>query len=211
MAGESQAPWLKVLTEREKLTWLKKAFMYQTHLSRFALVQNSAMRAGANKCLHCGMCCYSYPCTPRPDELEPIANYLGISIRNLIDKYMVIDTADCKSFFPRWAKHGEEDLTGYRIPPERTFDEGYCILFDIKTKTCLINSVKPSETKLIECWREAETESEGQWGLDAWGPRDIYRFLPEFDPNYSRQPSENLHLPGWSYWYLVVRESPIIW
>jgi Fe-S-cluster containining protein len=63
---------------------------------------------------------------------------------------MVINTADCKTYFLRWAKHGEEDIVGKMIPPARTFDRGYCILFDLSEKSCLIHPVRPQEASAIK-------------------------------------------------------------
>ena len=96
---------------------------------------------------------------------------------------MVIDTPDCKTFFLRWAKHGEEDITGRRIPPRRTYDRGYCIMFDEKSRSCLIHPVRPSEARYIKCWKPDNRIDKSKWGMSAWGERDIYAFVGDFDPN----------------------------
>ncbi|XUX00674.1 MAG: hypothetical protein TUN42_01450 [Dehalogenimonas sp.] len=95
---------------------------------------------------------------------------------------MVVDTADCKTFFLRWAKHGEEDITGKRIPPLRTYDRGYCVMFDENKKLCLIHPVRPQEAKDVKCWRPNSGTDKSQWGISAWKTEDIYVFIPEFDP-----------------------------
>ena len=125
MTVDEQKPWSVSMTEQQKAYWRWMAYEYDAHLTETARKHPSAANLGMKKCLRCGLCCYSYPCIPRPDEIEPIANYLGLSVRQLIDKYMVIDTQDCETYILRWAKHGEEDITGWRIPPKRTFDRGY--------------------------------------------------------------------------------------
>jgi Fe-S-cluster containining protein len=187
VAEDKNKPWLNHMTEQEKAYWRGLAYEYDAHLAEAARKHLTAARLGARKCLRCGHCCYSYPCTPRPDELEPIADYLGLSVRGLIDKYMVIDTPDCRTYFLRWAKHGEEDITGWRIPTKRTFDRGYCILFDKETKTCRIHPVRPREARYIKCWEKDNGKNQSHWGMNAWGERDIYIFVPEFNPYVIRE------------------------
>jgi hypothetical protein len=114
---------------------------------------------------------------------------------------MVIDTEDCNTYFLRWAKHGEEDITGKRIPPKRTFDRGYCILLD-ETKKCKIQPVKPRETQNIRCWTSV---GQAEWGLNAWNSTDIYSFIPEFKPHEPFWPDPCQNVPGWTYWYSVIR------
>ncbi|MFA7187680.1 MAG: YkgJ family cysteine cluster protein [Dehalococcoides mccartyi] len=145
-----------------------------------------ASKFNFKKCQCCGYCCMCYPCMPRPDEIPPVAKYLAISLKELIDRYMVADTADCQTFFLRWAKEGQEDITGARIPPRRTYDKGYCIFFDKEKKCCRIHPARPDEAKIIKCWDDRQSRDKKLWGMSAWTQDDIYRFLPDFSKEYFR-------------------------
>ncbi|XUX01484.1 MAG: YkgJ family cysteine cluster protein [Dehalogenimonas sp.] len=154
---------------------------YDAFLAQAARVYPSAQRLGVKTCLKCGLCCLRF-CTPRPEELAPIAAYLKLSVDELISKYMVIDTADCKTFFLRWAKHGQENITGRRIHPLRTYDRGPCIFFDTQKHTCLIHSVRPVEARHVKCWVYNNGTDQGFWGIKSWTSDDIYKYVPDFDP-----------------------------
>ncbi|MEQ4490286.1 MAG: YkgJ family cysteine cluster protein [Dehalococcoides mccartyi] len=156
-------------------------------------MDNHFMAAKFNfkSCQRCGYCCLCYPCIPRPDEIAPAARYLEMTISDFVNKYMVADTADCQIFFLRWAKEGQEDITGARIPPWRTYDRGYCVLFDKGKKSCRIHPVRPSEAKLIKCWDNRQSRDKKLWGMSSWGKDDIFAFLPDFDPKYFRNAKLN--------------------
>lgn len=169
------------MSSEEIAFWRKMTRDYEDYLIKNSKINPMAVRYGAKSCLRCGQCCLRF-CTPRPDEIEPIARFLGITKNDLIAKYMVIDTQDCKTFFLRWAKHGEEDITGKRIPPLRTYDRGYCIMFDEKSKFCLIHPVRPVEARSVKCWKQNNGSDKRLWGICAWSERDINSFVQSFNP-----------------------------
>lgn len=175
-----------------KTYWRRLANDYDAHVAQVGRHHPSAARLKVSKCLRCGLCCYQYPCIPRPEEIEPVAEYLNLTVVELINRYMVIDTTDCQAFFLRWAKHGEEDITGKRIPPARTFDRGYCIFYDEAKKSCLIHPVRPKEAQAIKCWESKSGYDKSLWGITGWAEKDIYRFLPDFS---SRIGHGNNYLP----------------
>ncbi|AII57475.1 dehalogenase [Dehalococcoides mccartyi] len=154
-----------------------------------------AVKFNFKTCQRCGYCCLCYPCIPRPDEIKPASLYLKITVSELINEFMVVDTADCCTFFLRWAKEGQEDITGARIPPWRIYDRGYCILFDKVTQGCRIYPVRPLEARTIKCWDSNARKDKKLWGMNAWGQGDIYKFLPDFNPKYFRKSRVNLSLP----------------
>ncbi|AOV99957.1 YkgJ family cysteine cluster protein [Dehalococcoides mccartyi] len=170
-----------VYTEQEKAYWKSLAREYEAHLADMAKKHPTAAMLGVKTCVRCGQCCYTYVCIPRPEELPAVADYLHISVSELISKYMVADTEDCRTFFLRWAKHGEEDITGGRIPPIRTYDHGYCIFFDEKAGSCLIHPVRPQEARYVKCWKTGNGRDRTKWGMSGWTKDDIYRFIPDFD------------------------------
>lgn len=168
---------------QEEAYWKSLACEYEAHLVSVAQRSPTAAMLGLRSCVRCGYCCYVYPCIPRPEEISEVAGYLKISVDELVAKYMVADTEDCKIFFLRWAKHGEEDITGGRIPPMRTFDRGYCILFDEQSKTCLIHPARPKEAKYVKCWQKGNGRNKSKWGIKGWGEKDIFKFIPDFNPS----------------------------
>ncbi|PPD58055.1 YkgJ family cysteine cluster protein [Dehalogenimonas etheniformans] len=176
-----------VMSLQEQAYWRHLTDEYESYLRLMSLRNPMAVKFGVKSCQRCGQCCLRF-CTPRPDEIEPIANYLKISVSELIGKYMVIDTPDCKTFFLRWAKHGEEDITGGRIPTLRTYDRGYCIMFNEKTRTCLIHPVRPREARYVKCWRQDNGLDRNEWGISAWKENDIYKFIGDCDPSLMRPP-----------------------
>jgi Fe-S-cluster containining protein len=174
------------MSSQERAFWRQLTEDYDNYLRLMSLRNPMAIKFGLKSCQRCGQCCLRF-CTPRPDEIEPIASYLKLSVDELIGKYMVIDTPDCKTFFLRWAKHGEEDITGGRIPPLRTYDRGYCILFDEKNRSCMIHPVRPHEARYVRCWKSGNGSDRNEWGISAWGERDILKFINNFDPNVIAQ------------------------
>ena len=169
------------MSQAEIAYWQRLAREYEAYLGYMASKHMMAVRFGLKSCQRCGQCCLRF-CTPRPDEIAPVAQHLGMSVDELVNKYLVIDTADCKTFFLRWIKHGEEDLAGKRIPPLRTFDRGYCIMYDEKNRACLIHPVRPREAKYIKCWEKDSGTDLSMWGATHWSETDIYRFVTDFNP-----------------------------
>lgn len=137
----------------------------------------SARNLGLKECQKCGCCCSGVTCLPKPDEIELIAKFLGLTGTELVKRYMVIDKFDDTNQFLRFAKEGQEDITGKSFPEERRFDRGYCILFDRKTKACKIYPVRPLEARDLNCW---DAEPKFSDGAGAWGKDDIYEFVPSF-------------------------------
>lgn len=166
---------------KRRLYWQSMAYKYEMHLADMTRRHPTAAMLKAGRCVRCGQCCYAYPCIPKPEELPAVAGYLHISVDELVSKYMVADTQNCKTFFLRWAKQGQEDVTGKRIPPLRTFDRGYCIFFDEESKTCRIHPVRPKEAKYIKCWEKGNGHDRTKWGISGWSKDDIYKLIPNFE------------------------------
>lgn len=128
-----------------------------------------------NKCLQCGFCCATRPCIPTPEELQNIADYLKLDVKEAVKKYFIGDQIGGTSIniiFP--AKKTQTDVTGTFIDAIRTYDIGYCVFFDESRKECQINPVKPKSAKLIYCWKEDEIEPESI--LELWKNVDIESF-----------------------------------
>jgi len=162
-----------------RLQFLEEQFMVA--LERDQATALSARRLGINTCQRCGHCCLGVTCVPCPSEIEIIANYLKMSVRELVKKYMVIDIFETGNFFLRFAKEGQEDITGTFMPIERSYDFGYCILYNKGSKECSIHPVRPQEARDWNCW-QAKTRKDLSDGSLAWERADILKFVPDFHP-----------------------------
>jgi len=115
----------------------------------------SADKHGKRTCQQCGFCCLRKPCIPTPDEVKVIADYLRVSVSELITTKMVADVRgnhDRNEHYLIWAQETQADLLGKLLPYNRTYDRGYCIFFDRITHNCLIHPVRPVTAKMSKCW-----------------------------------------------------------
>lgn len=120
-------------------------------------LHNTADQQGKAECQQCGWCCLKRPCTPTPDELERIAEYLGMSPGELIRTKCVVDQfAKGGRFYVLWAKETQLDLLGQYVPCSRTYDQGYCVFFNRETHNCRIHEVRPESARSYECWGEVD-------------------------------------------------------
>jgi Fe-S-cluster containining protein len=136
----------------------------------------SAANLRLKVCQQCGHCCMGIPCTVKPDEIKPIASYLGLECRELFNKYMVIDKYDDTNEFIRIAKEGQSDIVGSILPRLRRFDRGYCVFFNKNTRLCNIYPVRPAEAKDWNCW-ERQSPDEYNHSVFAWNKGQAIRFM----------------------------------
>jgi len=142
---------------------------------------SSAKRLGLKECQRCGYCCIFLTCVPKPDEIEPIAKFLGLTTKELVRRYMLIDRFINTHYFLRWAKEGQQGITGKFLSEERVLDKGYCILYDKETKSCRIHPVRPLEARDVNCWEESSDDGY-RTGASCWSRYDICKFVPDFKP-----------------------------
>ena len=165
--------------QKRNITHLKEK--YVRYLENKQKTCRPAMSSGLEECQRCGFCCLALTCVPRPEEIETIANSLGLTDRQLVAKYMVIDKYKSTNFFLRWAKEGQQDITGTYLPMERSFDPGYCVFFDPHNRACKIYPVRPKEARISNCW-DNDIDTNHRTGAGCWSRFDIYRFIPSFNP-----------------------------
>ena len=142
----------------------------------------SAKRLGLKECQRCGFCCMFMTCVPKPDEITPIAEFLDLTSREFVQRYMVIDKFVESNFILRFAKEGQEDITGKWFPEERWFDRAYCIFFDKESKGCKIYPVRPQDAREWKCWDAKSSRKYSKVPCIAWGKGDVYKFIPDFQP-----------------------------
>ncbi len=109
-------------------------------------------------CTRCGNCCHSQTGWLVPADLRAIAEFLNISQRQLISRYLVIDyLAQSETGYTFvWAPVRVNEFTGtplvtpgQRVPWRYSEEYAPCIFW--QTKGCSIHQVKPLECKLYGC------------------------------------------------------------
>ena len=128
------------------------SFSNMEFLNKEKQEHGTAARLGRTECQQCGFCCLRRPCIPTPDELEVIAKYLGLSVRDTLKTKMVVDINEKNIYYPVWANESQQDMVGNLLPYNRTYDRGYCIFFDRTTHNCLIYEVRPEAARITQCW-----------------------------------------------------------
>lgn len=140
------------------------------------LIGNRAADLGKTECQRCGFCCAMRPCIPTPDELKAIAKYLGMTLKQCVFTYFVVENLpqyDIDFIFP--AKETQLDLVGKGVPPDRSWDKGYCIFYDKKEKKCKIYEVRPKHAAGHRCWEKPEDDPTEEV-MAAW--KDVH--LPDY-------------------------------
>jgi len=136
----------------------------------------TADQLGKEECQKCGFCCLRRTCIPTLKEFKEVAHYLGITPKELAEKYSVVDTERDGSFHIKWANEAQLDLTGTYPPYNRTYDKGYCIFFDKETLLCKIYPVRPLTAHTCKCWEDGDKGASPKWAK-----RSIYKLLPNIN------------------------------
>lgn len=129
-------------------------------LEKLKLELNPADLQKKKQCVMCGFCCNCRTCIPTPKEIKKIAEFLNISVKDIINKYYAIDK-NGKYYNLHIRPLGKNilDLGGKFIPSDRTWNEGACIFLDENNK-CKIHEVKPKSAKIMKCWEDNQEEVE---------------------------------------------------
>lgn len=102
-----------------------------------------AVDLGLKECQQCGLCCTQTTCIPFPDELPDIANYLGISVKVLLDTYYRDYT------FPKT-----------NVVAKRPWKEAQKCIFLIGFTKCEIYKVRPIAAQVYRCWEDTTLKDE---------------------------------------------------
>lgn len=141
-------------------------------------LHNTAMYLGKTECQRCGFCCLKRPCVPMPDELPTIAEYLGITAKQLAKEYCVVGIRNSIPYL-LFAWETQKDLLGKLLPWYRTWDRGYCIMFDKENRACKIYPVRPLSAKLLQCWVGRSQNSINP--ADPWTREEVEKLLPNIN------------------------------
>jgi len=154
-----------------------KQMDYSEYLRQQRRLHQRACDLHVKHCVQCGFCCMQRPCVLLPKEIKPIADFLRLSIKELINTYLVVDKYNDSSHFLMVAKETQMDLVGQFVSWERTYDEGYCCFFNKETHNCKIYPVRPKEARDSKCWMDnGHIIGSGY----KWQKDDIYKFVPNF-------------------------------
>ena len=163
-----------------------EADMYRAWLKNLEVERNTAEVQGLTECQQCGWCCAKRTCVPVPDELPQIAKYLGLSVDEMIETYMVGDTqwgnSDHKRYFLRWANTEQVGSgAGYFLDWHATYDKGDCVLYDSQERACRIWPVRPRDAQGQACWLDIDSDNLDFDARDAWEDGDLERLCPDMD------------------------------
>lgn len=112
-----------------------------------------AVDLGKKECQRCGWCCAVRPCIPTPEELRWIADYLGLSLKDAVQKCFVFDEfQEVGPTFIAPARATQLDLAGHMLSSYRTYDGSLCVFYDQAEHRCRLQAVKPLQARLIRCW-----------------------------------------------------------
>ena len=136
-----------------------KVIEEQERLAKLKIKMNPADLQKKKKCVMCGFCCNCRTCIPTPTEAEKIAEFLKISVKEMINKYYAIDkNGKYYNFHIKPLGKNILDLGGKIIPDERTWNEGACVFLNENNK-CKIHKVKPKSAQIMRCWEDNEEET----------------------------------------------------
>lgn len=120
-----------------------------------------------SKCRKCGVCCRRHPCSLHPEDLPKIANFLGLSIQETIDKYLIwsndtlLEDCDYKYYLRPMTKtehknKDEDNCIGYYL---FEYSLTSCVFLDDTTNLCKIHPVIPKGGKMWSCDMEITDEN----------------------------------------------------
>ena len=140
--------------------------------------RNTADLQGKTQCVRCGYCCVQRTCVPIPDELPGIAEFLGLTVAELVATYMIGDTVE-GHYFLRFANIAQKDIVGQFVSVYRSYDRGPCMLLhDEEPCTCKIWPVRPQDAKEATCWADSEDRYAA---ARQWKKGDLERICPNMD------------------------------
>lgn len=137
--------------------------------------RNPAELRGADHCVQCGFCCAYRTCIPLPTEIPAIAEFLGITVEELIKNYMVADQTGRENVTHlKWINTLQHDVAGTFLGFRRTYDFAPCVFLQ-DDNTCKIYPVRPQNAKNCKCWEKTEYPG------CCWAPDDIQQFADFVD------------------------------
>lgn len=94
------------------------------------------------KCKKCGECCKRYPCALEPKDLKRISNFLNITKKELIKKYLILDywvesTGSLYLYSPKRITDNNDRIASFSW----AFSSDPCIF--LENNLCKIHDVKP--------------------------------------------------------------------
>lgn len=120
-----------------------------------------------------------------PGEAEKIAEYLGITLKELFIKYLAIDYyLSCKDGNKYLLSPAVKSMIPGNMVPANPMGE--CIFFDKESSKCKIHPVAPYECKkFIHGTQRTEIEERHKWVAEQWNNEKNYDQLVEL---YEKEP-----------------------
>ena len=128
---------------------------FQAQYNAYLAKHPSAKVQGTSRCVRCGTCCHIRPCALSKEDVPKIAEFLGITITELLTKHLVVDKIGGNYCLLPIRAH-QKELAGKFIPWRETYSMATpCAFYDEKAG-CKIHGVKPFQGRITECWTEED-------------------------------------------------------
>jgi Fe-S-cluster containining protein len=101
-------------------------------------------------CFGCGSCCIAHPCALAPLDMSKIADFLGVSIDSLFQRFLVLDFVEHsgrRRYYICPAR--KNDRAGTVVDGDWTFSSSPCIF--LRDGKCSIEAVKPRGGRMYYC------------------------------------------------------------
>jgi Fe-S-cluster containining protein len=159
-----------------ELSSLKDTFLVQLHVIQ--ATNPTARDQGKQECCRSGVCCWRRPGHLDPADVPRIAAYLGLSEKELFNRYLIVDILhDDLCLLPKRSHQEGGRMIGWR----ETFSlESPCVFLDVENgNACKVHPVKPKGCSEFKCWEE-QTETSYAFpkdglmklGWDGYNPDD---------------------------------------
>lgn len=108
---------------------------------------------GCTSCCRSGICCWRRPGALEESDVQPIADHLGLTPKELFAQFLVVDEirGQLKLLPRRKTQEGGRKL-GWR---ETYAIDSPCVFLG-ENNECTIHDVKPSECREFKCWESQE-------------------------------------------------------
>lgn len=135
-----------------RVEYLKEEWNKQEYIET---MRPTAFGKGLIECQRCGTCCKKAPCKLIGTNLQPMADYLNLTIIELFKKYLVVDKYNGK-YYVLPVRVGQEGIAGQYMSDERSFEKGACIFMKEVdgVYSCSIQEVKPKQGADYKCWED---------------------------------------------------------
>lgn len=159
-------------------SWITRQFERRRH------GKECTTRPASDVCERCGFCCHCAPGALAREDFDKIAEFLKISVTELVEKYITLhDNGPKGNLYPAIVRRGQEgNESGGYLSTRGSWDTEPCVFYEDRNGKgfCKIHPVKPAQcgdkfagTQGELVWPEAiSTEELKKLGFTSFGDSD---------------------------------------